>query len=252
MTSTDDFAHDWESQGYLTRLDILTDTEVQAYRSRFDELESKEGESKAEIGLIDRHFDAKFVWELATHHTILNYVQRMIGTDVLLLATHFFCKYPSRGDKFVAWHQDVTYWGLEPPFAITAWLAIDDANQENGCMRVIPCSHKGSILDHGKSSKEGNLLSINQEIADSMVDAASAVDIVLKAGQMSLHHGKLIHGSNPNRSNRRRCGLTIRFVPPSIRPVDSDSTRGKWNPVLISGKDRYHHFELEPRPSFRP
>ena len=250
MTSTDGFVHDWESQGYLTRLDILTDADVQAYRSRFDELESNEGKSKAEIGLIDRHFDTKFVWELATHGTILNHVQRTIGPDVLLLATHFFCKYPSRGDKFVAWHQDVTYWGLEPPFAITAWLAIDDADQENGCMRVIPGSQLGEILDHGKSCKAGNLLSINQEIADSAVNAESAVDIVLKAGQMSLHHGKLIHGSNPNRSNRRRCGLTLRFVPPTVKQVKSNSTGGGWNPVLVCGEDRYHHFELRPRPSF--
>src|SRR5262249_15249974 len=130
------------------------------------------------------------------------------------------------------------------------WLAIDDADRENGCMRVIPGSHLGEILDHGKSSKAGNLLSINQEIADSAVNAETAVDIVLNAGQMSLHHGKLIHGSNPNRSDRRRCGLTIRFVPPTVKPVKSNSTRGGWNPVLVSGEDRYHHFELKPRPSF--
>jgi non-haem Fe2+, alpha-ketoglutarate-dependent halogenase len=251
MTEINGFAHHWDSQGYLTNLDVLTHLEVQEYRSLFDELESKEGKNKAQIGLIDRHFDVKFVWELATHPVILKYVQHMLGPDVLLLATHFFCKYPSSGDKFVAWHQDVTYWGLEPPFAITAWLAIDDADQENGCMRVIPGSHRGSILDHGKSSKEGNLLSINQEIPDSMVNAANAVDLTLKAGQMSLHHGKLIHGSNPNRSNRRRCGLTIRFVPPSVREADGNSTGRGWHPVMVCGKDEYHHFKEERRkPSF--
>ena len=250
MTETKTLANHWETQGYLTGLDVLTDTEVRHYRSLFDELESREGKSNAQIGLIDRHFKEKFVWELAIHPVILKHVQCMIGPDVLLLATHFFCKYPSLGDRFVAWHQDVTYWGLKPPFAITAWLAIDDADQENGCMRVIPGSHLGDILDHGKSSKAGNLLSVNQEIPDSMVSAANAVDIVLKAGQMSLHHGKLIHGSNPNRSNRRRCGLTIRFVPPSIKPADNNSTRGRWHPVLVCGKDEYQHFKLEPRPSF--
>jgi non-heme Fe2+,alpha-ketoglutarate-dependent halogenase len=250
MTMMKSLSHHWESEGYVTSLDVLTESEVRHYRSLFDELESKEGKSSAQIGLIDRHFKEKFVWELATHPVILKHVQCLIGPDVLLLATHFFCKYPSLGDKFVAWHQDVTYWGLEPPFAITAWLAIDDADQENGCMRVIPGSHLGDILDHGKSSKAGNLLSVNQEIPDAMVSAASAVDIVLKAGQMSLHHGKLIHGSNPNRSHRRRCGLTIRFVPPSIKPVDNNSTRGSWHTILVCGKDEYRHFKLEPRPCF--
>jgi ectoine hydroxylase-related dioxygenase (phytanoyl-CoA dioxygenase family) len=243
-------ARDWESQGYLTGLNILTNPEVQAYRSRFDELEVREGKSKAQIGLIDRHFDVPFVWELATHPAILKQVQLIIGPNVLLLSTHFFCKYPAAGDKFVAWHQDVTYWGLEPPFAITAWLAIDNADPENGCMRVIPGSHLGEILNHGKSSKAGNLLSVNQEIADSMVDTDKAVDIILRAGQMSLHHGKLIHGSNPNRSERRRCGLTIRFVPTSVKPDDRNSTKRKWRPILVCGKDRYHHFGTEPRPVF--
>ena len=240
----------WESQGYVTGLDILLDSEVRHYRLLFDELESIEGKETAQIKLIDRHFDLKFVWELATYPTILKHVQRIIGPDVLLLSTHLFCKYPSLGDRFVAWHQDVTYWGLEPPFAITAWLAIDDADPQNGCMRVIPGSHLGEILDHGKSSREGNLLSINQEITDSMVDAASAVDIVLNAGQMSLHHGKLIHGSNPNRSNRRRCGLTLRFVPPTVKQVESNSMGGGWHAVPVCGKDEYHHFGEEPRPSF--
>jgi non-heme Fe2+,alpha-ketoglutarate-dependent halogenase len=245
MTEVKGLANHWESQGYLTSLDILTDSEVQHYRSLFDELELKEGKSKAQIGLIDRHFDLKFVWELATHPLVLEHTQSILGPDILLLATHFFCKYPSFGDSFVAWHQDITYWGLDPPLAVTAWLAIDDADEENGCMRVIPGSHRGDILDHGKSAKQGNLLSINQAIPDSLVNVASALNLELKAGQMSLHHGKLIHGSNPNRSNRRRCGLTIRFVPPFVRQVSSNSTGGSWHPILVCGKDDYHHFSQE-------
>ena len=213
-------------------------------------MEVKEGKGKAQIGLVDRHFDVKFVWELATHPKILQHVQFLLGHDVLLLATHFFCKYPKAEDKFVAWHQDVTYWGLEPAFAITAWLAIDGADQENGCMRVVPGSHRGPILEHGKSSRSGNLLSINQEIPDEMVDDGRAMDIVLKAGQMSLHHGKLIHGSNPNRSNRRRCGLTLRFVPTSVKQKENNSLGRGWNAVLVCGQDTYHHFGEQRRPSF--
>ncbi len=235
----------WEAQGYLTQLDILTDSEVQHYRACFDQLEASEGKDKAQVGLLDRHFDVEFVWRLATHPLILEWARTILGPDVLLLATHFFCKYPSRGDRFVAWHQDVTYWGLDPPFAITAWLAIDDSDEENGCMRIIPGSHLSEILDHGKSSKEGNLLSVNQEIPDALVNVASAVDLVLRAGQMSLHHGKLIHGSNPNRSRRRRCGLTIRFIPPSVQQAENQPTRGRWRPILVCGKDPYQHFKAE-------
>lgn len=250
MIQTAEILNTWETQGYITELNVLSALEIPRYRSLFDQLELQEGKSKTQIGLVDRHFDVKFVWELASHPVVLEHVKSILGPDVLLLATHFFCKYPAQGDTFVAWHQDVTYWGLEPPFAITAWLAIDDADRENGCMRVIPASHSLGILDHDTSAREGNLLSSNQEIPDSMINAASAVDLELKAGQMSLHHGQLIHGSNPNRSQRRRCGLTVRFVPPYVQQVKTNSTGGGWHPVLVSGQDNYHHFTHERKPSF--
>ena len=117
----------------------------------------------------------------------------------------------------MAWHQDVTYWGLEPPRAITAWIAIDDADVENGCMSVIPGSHRLGVLEHGKSGRTGNLLSINQEVPEDLVDEVRAVSMPLRAGQMSLHDGMLLHGSHPNRSSRRRCGLAVRFTTPDVR-----------------------------------
>ena len=109
-----------------------------------------------------------------------------------------------RSEKFVAWHQDVTYWGLEPAYAITAWYAVDDADAGNGCMRVIPGTHRTGIREHGKSDMKGNLLSINQEVPVTEDEGDSAVDLPVPAGEISLHHGVLIHGSNPNRSDRRR------------------------------------------------
>ena len=134
---------------------------------------------------------------------------------MLLLATHFFNKYGEgeEAEAFVAWHQDVTFWGLEPPTAITAWYAVDDSDVENGCMQVIPCTHVSGVVEHGKAEQAGNLLSINQEVHVTSDEAASAVDLPLQAGQISIHDGTLIHGSLPNRSNRRRCGLTLRYVP---------------------------------------
>ena len=142
----------------------------------------------------------------------------------------------------MAWHQDVTYWGLEPARAITAWIAIDDADVENGCMSVIPGSHRLGILEHGKSDREGNLLSINQAVPDGLVDEGRAVSMPLRAGQMSLHDGMLLHGSHPNRSSRRRCGLAVRFTTPDVRQVSPNSLRGYYRPILVRGTDRYRHF----------
>ena len=234
----------WQDQGYLTSLNVFSAREIKNYRSLFDELEATEGQNKSGIGLYNRHFNNRFVCELTTHSLILDCVQSVLGANVLLLSTHFFCKYPSKvhGNKFVAWHQDVTYWGLEPPQAATAWLAIDHVDRDNGCMRVVPGTHRQGILAHSKSTIEGNVLSINQEIPENSFDADQAVDLVLGAGQMSIHDGMLIHGSNPNHSNRRRCGLAIRYCPSHVKQRQANSLGKFFRAILVCGRDEYHHF----------
>ena len=204
-------------------------------------LEAGEGRERARIGLVDKHFENEFIWELATRPDLLDRIEGLLGPDILLLATHFFCKY-GREEKFVAWHQDVTYWGLEPPIALTAWYAVDDSDRENGCMRVIPGTHRAGIRTHGTATTEGNLLSINQEVPVTPHEQASAVELELKAGEISIHDGMLIHGSLPNRSDRRRCGLTMRYVPASVRPAAGNSMQRSWQALLVRGEDRYGHF----------
>jgi non-heme Fe2+,alpha-ketoglutarate-dependent halogenase len=237
--------------GYAAPLPALRPDEALRVREQFDALEAEEGRERCQIGLLDRHFDQGFVWEMATHPAILAFISEVLGPDVMLLATHFFCKYPQPhepGARFVAWHQDVTYWGLEPPMAITAWYAVDDSDVENGCMRAIPGTHAGGIREHGKAVRPGNLLSINQEVPVAPDEEARAVDLVLKAGEISLHHGALIHGSNPNLSRRRRCGLTLRYVPTSVRQVELNSQGRRYTPVLVRGEDRHRHFDARPFP----
>lgn len=229
-------------------------------RTAYDALEAVEGREKCQIELLDRHLDQQFVWDLATSPAVLDVVEAAIGPDIILLATHFFCKYPeprpdedhepSASPKFVAWHQDVTYWGLEPALAVTAWYAVDDADAENGCMRVIPGTHLGGIREHGKSDRAGNLLSVNQAVQVSEAEEASAVDAALHAGEISLHHGVLVHGSNPNLSDRRRCGLTMRYVPPYVKQIAVNSQGAAWSGILVRGRDDYHHFGKRNRPTF--
>jgi ectoine hydroxylase-related dioxygenase (phytanoyl-CoA dioxygenase family) len=239
----------YKERGYVTALDLFSREEIEGYRQCFDALEAKEGKESCQIGLQARHFDEEFIWSMAADSRIIDLMASVMGDDILLLSTHFFCKYPDPdGVKFVAWHQDVTYWGLEPPEAHTAWVAIDDSDVENGCMQIIPCSHTDGIVTHGTSNREGNLLSINQEIPDEYVDKSSAVDIELKAGQISIHDGKVYHASHSNRSDRRRCGLTLRFIPPEARQKEANSMGGTWKPMLVRGEDRYHHYPETPAP----
>lgn len=249
MSLTQHQINTYKTEGFISGIRIADESEAARYRQLFDELEAREGREKCQIGLIDRHFDQQFIYELATHPKIVDCIEALIGPNVMLLATHFFCKY-GREEKFVAWHQDVTYWGLEPPFALTAWYAIDDSDCENGCMRVIPGTHRDGIREHGKSQTKGNLLSINQEVPVAEGEEQRAVDLVLKAGEISIHDGALIHGSLPNRSTRRRCGLTIRYTTPNVRQAEENSLRRPWKPILLRGEDKFKHFGEQPRPSF--
>ena len=249
MNKSIDVTEVWKHQGYLTDLTIFSSHEIQKYRELFDEMEKSEGQETAEIGFHNRHFESEFIWRLSTSPKILGHVQSLIGSNVLLLGTHFFCKYPVDNiDHFVAWHQDVTYWGLKPPEAYTAWIAVDDSDVENGCMRVIPGSHKKGLKEHSTSESEGNLLSINQEIPKEEIIAEEAFDLSLKAGQISIHDGHLIHSSRPNHSQRRRCGLTVRFIKPEVRQIELNSTESNWNPVLVRGQDLFNHFPKKVHP----
>lgn len=238
---------EYEQRGYLTGITILNPQDANLLRNQFNDLEASVGRDTARIGLVDYHFQQEFLWKMAIHPKILDAVRTLIGDDILLLATHFFCKY-GQEEKFVAWHQDVTYWGLEPPEALTVWYAVDDSDVENGAMRVLPGTHIGGIRTHGKSEQAGNLLSINQEVPVTEEEVASAVDLELKAGEVSIHDGKLIHGSLPNRSNRRRCGLTLRYIAATVQQKELNSAGKRYNPILVSGEDTGQHYELKPSP----
>ncbi len=236
-------AEEYAERGLVSPIDIFSSDEIAIYRAKFDELENKLGKEKCQIGLIDWHLKEQFVWDLATAPKLIETMRNLIGEDILLLATHFFCKYPEKDPKsYVAWHQDVTYWGLDPAEAHTAWIAVDDADVENGSMLVIPGSHKNGILTHGVSDTDDNLLSINQAIPDELIDEDSAIQLALKAGQISVHEGMVVHASMPNGSNRRRCGLTVRFIHPRVKRAEAPSYTEENHPILVSGKDEFRNF----------
>ena len=249
MTAAPSLAQTYADQGYLSPLDLFGPDEITEYRQAFDALEAREGREKCQIGLVARHFEEEFIWKMSTDPRLLDVMEQIMGPDIMLLSTHFFCKYPEPdSEKFVAWHQDITYWGLEPPEAHTAWIAVDDADSGNGSMQFLPASHKGGIVEHGTSESGDNLLSINQEIPDEHIDKSKVISLALKAGQYSLHDGQLYHASRPNRSDRRRCGLTVRFIRPEARQTTDNSHGQQWTPVLLRGEDRYNHYPETPMP----
>lgn len=148
--------------------------------------------------------------DLARDPGILDLVESAIGPDIALWGCHMFCKAAGNGLE-VPWHQDGHYWPIRPLATCTVWIALERSDAENGCLRVVPGSHRDGVLhDH---MKEDGDLALSEKINMSAFDEADAMDVVLEPGQMSLHDVYMIHGSNANRSPRRRAGLAIRYMP---------------------------------------
>ena len=239
---------DFETDGYVAGIRVADAAAVLRIRGQFDEVERHEGREQCQRGLFDPHFTLPFVWELASSAAVLNAVEAVLGPDILLMGSHFFCKYGPT-EAFVAWHQDVTYWGLEPPVAVTAWYAVDDSESANGCLQVIPGTHLGGVRAHGKSPDAGaNLLSINQAVPVTAEELQRVANVELEAGQISLHSGLSVHGSQPNQSNRRRCGLAMVYIATSVRQSAENSLGTPWKAVLVRGENRERHFNHIPPP----
>jgi non-heme Fe2+,alpha-ketoglutarate-dependent halogenase len=231
----------YRETGYLAPLRVLSTTDAARIRANLEAFESGAGPL---AGKLRQKSHLLFTWlnDLIRNERILDAVEDVIGPDILCWGTSFFIKEP-HNPAFVSWHQDSTYWGLEPADIVTAWVALTDSTTENGAMRVIPGSHTMAQVPHRDTFRPENLLSRGQEVMVA-VDDAKADTLTLKAGEMSLHHVRLIHGSEPNPSDQRRIGFAIRYLPTYVRQV---AGAHDWA-TLVRGVDRYGNFEPERRP----
>lgn len=157
--------------------------------------------------------DDPFWVRLVSDSRLLDIAEKFLGPDLALFASHYICK-PAFSGQSVLWHQDAAYWPLEPMRVITLWLAVDDSTPENGCLRVVPGSHTGEIYPLEPNEELDNVLGSQAGVA---VDESRAVDLVLGAGDVEVHHPAILHSSKANTSPRRRCGLTIRYIPTSTK-----------------------------------
>lgn len=157
--------------------------------------------------------DDPFWLRLISDDRLLDIAEHFIGPDIALFASHYISKPPYSGQP-VLWHQDSAFWPLEPMRVVTLWLAVDHSTPQNGCVRLVPGSHRGEIEAIRANTAVDNVL--GAEIAVE-VDESAAVDMVLAPGDVEVHHPNIVHGSNANTSPHRRCGLTIRYIPTSTR-----------------------------------
>jgi phytanoyl-CoA hydroxylase len=181
---------------------------------------------------------------LVSDNRLVDVAAQFVGENVALFATHYICK-PPRTGQAVLWHQDGSYWPLDPMEVVTLWLAVSDSTPENGCMRVIPATHHMALKDVEARTDVDNVL--GSALRPELVDDSRAIDIVLKAGDVSIHHPNLIHGSEANHSPDWRMGLTIRYIPTSTR-----ITKDVGAPFLLRGRAVPGVNTYLPRPRFTP
>ena len=228
--------------GFAFPVDVFSPDVAARYLECLESFERNHGQEFGKGHNFKPHLLFTWVDEIVHDPAVLDAVEDLIGPDIRLFHLSVWPKH-ARDPAFVSWHQDATYFGLEPPVQVTAWVALTDAPIESGCMEVLPGSHRLGQLHHRQSDAPHNLLSRGQTVT-AQLDRGRTEFMPVKAGQMSLHHTHLVHRSGPNRSDRRRVGLGIGYIPASARCRCTT----RLSAMLVRGTDLWGHFDDEPRP----
>jgi len=236
----------YREDGFLCPLPALSSSEAHECRARLEAFETAQGRPLGDLpGQLRAKTHLLFPWlaDLVRHPPVLAAVRDLIGPDILVYHLTMWIKQPGDG-AFVSWHQDGTYFGLDPADRhVTAWVALTESTPKTGCVTALPGSHRLGQLPHTTHRTAANLLS-NGQRADVDVDATRAVPLALRAGEFSLHHTHLLHSSAPNLGPDRRIGVGISYIPAVVRHVGPRRLTAS----LVRGEDRHGHFDSEPRP----
>ena len=219
--SNEQIAAYWDD-GFLFPIPVLSGDMANRYRNQLEHIEASHTNNeqlKRPLGdYIRTHTDVvmPMAAELALQPTVLDAVESIIGPDLMIWGADFFIK-EAHSPMRVSMHQDLTYWGFgETSNQVTAWIALTASTVKSGCVDLVKGSHKNPILPHTDTLARDNLLSRGQEVAVDVSDE-DRTHVVLAPGEMSLHHGLAIHGSNPNQSDDRRIGYAIRYISPEAQ-----------------------------------
>jgi len=242
QTLTPEQIESFNREGYLKGFRVFSEREMVPLRAYFDRLLAQVlAAGGNSYSISTAHLKHGRVYDLLTHPRIVALVRDLLGPDVVGWGSHFFCKMPGDG-KVVHWHQDASYWPLDRARTVTVWLAVDDADVENACMRYIPGSHHLGHLTY-RLTEDGDDAVLNQEVEEAE-RFGKPIYVELKAGEVSLHSDLLLHASEANRSARRRCGLTLRYCAADVRAGLDWNLKG----VLVAGSDPTGHWADPPRP----
>tara|TARA_B100000427_G_C15488110_1_gene586297 strand:- start:698 stop:1525 length:828 start_codon:yes stop_codon:yes gene_type:complete len=224
----------YNEEGFVSPIDAISNKEANEIRNEIENIEKNwpkelEGSGRNYVHLISPIFD-----KVCHNPRILDAVESIIGRNILICGTTLFIKNPNE-KGYVSFHQDAKYIGLEPHNWVTAWISVTDSNEKNGCMRMWPGSHKENLKHHNQKFDKNNLLTRGQTVEN--VPINETIPVVLKAGQMSLHNPKIVHGSDLNKSNDRRIG----FVVQSYIGTNVEQVLGKMYVQLARGEDLFNY-----------
>ena len=243
----------WQN-GFLCPIPAISTQQCEDWRAELEAIESDWLDNGLPRALnvykrVNAHLVMPLAYEIAAHSAILDVVEGILGPDVLLYSTEFLIKEPHT-KHVVTMHQDLAYWGLgEIDGILTAWLALTPATPQSGCMDFVKGSHKSPIIPHEDSFDELNLLSRGQEIKVNVAEEDKSSG-ALATGEMSLHHGLMIHGSGANTSDDRRIGVVMRFLSPHVKKPNNAPDYG----VAMRGNCDTGNFTLchAPKGLFNP
>ena len=239
---TEEQIRQYEADGWVSPVDLLTSEQADECRNQLEAWELLRGGSLPPHERSGGHILFPWIDELMRAERILDAVEDLIGPNILCWNSVFWIK-EAQSSSYVGWHQDLQYWGLSNSEVVSIWIALSNASEDAGCMNVIPGSHKETI-EHAETYAKNNLLSRGQEL-EIDISQRKTVPMALKAGQVSFHNVRTAHGSGPNKTNDRRIGLSLHYMPPH-----TEQTLSEWDCAsLVRGTDQYRHFEHCPRPS---
>ena len=223
----------YKDEGFVSPINVFSKEKAKEIRDEIELIEKEIPEELEKSGRYNAHLISPLLDEVTHDPKILDAVQSLIGEDILVCGTTLFIKNPNEKD-FVSYHQDAKYIGLEPHNWVTAWVAITDSNEHNGCMRMWSGSHKDNLKEHDQKFNQGNLLTRGQTVQN--VPKEKITPLVLTAGQMSLHHPTTVHGSDINKSDDRRIGFVIQsYIGANVKQV-----LGKNSVQIARGKDDFN------------
>lgn len=242
---TDAECAQYRDAGYVAGKRLLTEAEAAQYRVDAERCcgpQKKVGDRRQASNRLKPYLLFPWAGELVRHPRILDAVEQLIGPDILVFHTTVWLKEPMSG-SFVPWHQDATYFGLEPFEHVTAWVALTPATPENGCVEVLPGSHTTGQRPHKDQRDERAMLSRGQTLMDP-IDDSGGVRLEMQPGDVSFHHTLLMHRSAPNQTQDRRIGIGFSYIPTHVRH------RGptRLSATLVRGEDRHGNFDPEPMP----